>query len=106
MARHIRVWSRNRRRNYELAAMIEKAIGEIDSLDRRASAFVKTTTILNRHSLDPTDHQSDLLIWIRRRGFVPAEVTLGMNFMFLGGLMARGLVVATTKDGVEGVEAV
>lgn len=101
-----RIWSRNRNRNRELAEKIQKAIGEIELMNGKAHNFVKVATIMRRKTYDPTEHQAELLRWIKNRGFVEDEITLGMHFGKLGGLMARGLVTRTKKDGVEGVVAV
>lgn len=90
-------------RERELAEMIASALEQIEG--KRESIFVKTSRIMRRKSLNPTEHQEQLYRWIRRRGFVRRDLTLGMHWGMLGGLMARGLVYEAREHGEVGIRA-
>lgn len=92
-------------REAALAEAIVSALTAIEKLPKGARMFVKEERVRRRKSLDPTPFQQDLYNWIKRRGFVAWELTLGMHYGMLGGLMARGLVEVTLVNGVKGVIA-
>lgn len=84
---------------------ITRAIEAVSELERR-TIFVKVDRIKHRRNrFKPTPNQARLLGWIRRRGFIPNELCEGMNFMTLGLLKAKRLVMETTQDGHEGIKA-
>ena len=93
-------------REREMAEYITEAIRKTAEFEERhPTMFVRAKRIMRRKSLHPTDHQARLLRWIKRQGFVPRELTLGMHFGMLGGLMARGLVVEVVERGKKGIRA-
>jgi hypothetical protein len=95
-----------RSREREMAELIARAIEQTAAFEERhQTMFVQAKRIMRRKSLQPTDHQEQLLRWIKRQGFVPREIALGMHFGMLGGLMARGLVVEVIEKGVRGVRS-
>ncbi len=88
--------------NTQMAEMVHAALESIAEANLRG-AFVTTERIKRRKRFGPTDFQMKLLSFIRKRGWVPREWTLGMHWGMLGGLMARGIVVTEIRDGKEGV---
>lgn len=97
--------ARTSREETALAELIVTSLAAIEKLPKSSHMFVKVDRVRRRKSMDPTEHQSDLYNWIKRRGFVKWELTLGMHWGMLGGLMARGLVIETTQDGEKGIVA-
>lgn len=90
----------------EMAEYITDAIRKTAEFEEKhPTMFVQARRIMRRKTLHPTEHQSRLLRWIKRQGFVPRELTLGMHFGMLGGLMARGLVVEVEERGKKGIRA-
>lgn len=88
--------------NTQMAELVHAALESIEEANLRG-AFVTVDRIKRRKNFGPTDFQMKLLRFIKNRGWVPREWTLGMHWGMLGGLMARGIVVPETRDGKEGV---
>lgn len=83
---------------------ISRAIEAVSEFERR-TVFVKVERIKRRKNrFRPTHNQARLLNWIHRQGgFVSYELCEGMNFMTLGLLKAKRLVVEAKQDGKEGI---
>ena len=88
--------------NTVMAELVHAAIESIAEANLRG-AFVTTERIKRRKNFGPTEFQMKLYTFIKRRGWIPREWTLGMHWGMLGGLMARGKVVPEIRDGKEGV---
>lgn len=90
-----------------MADFIVEAIRRTEEWEEKhRTMFVQAKRIMRRKSFGPTEHQGKLLRWIRKQGFVPRELTLGMHFGMLGGLMAKGYVIEVVERGKRGVRAV
>lgn len=94
-----------RRGRETLEEYITRSIEAVSELERR-TIFVKVDRIKHRRNrFKATPNQSRLLGWIKKQGFVPNELCEGMNFMTLGLLKAKRLVIEARQDGVEGIRA-
>jgi hypothetical protein len=63
--------------------------------------FVRLDTVRSR-SLEPTDSMQKTFRYIKEKGFVSFELSFGLHRGILGGLLARGILVETTQNGVRG----
>lgn len=99
--------ARSNGREAAFAEAVALALRDLQTmpLNGKSRMFVKEARIRRRRSLDPTPFQTDLYNWIRKSGFVPWHLTLGMHFGMLGGLLCRGLVEQVTVNGVKGIVA-
>jgi hypothetical protein len=76
----------------EIKRLIEAAVTKIASREQR-TLFVTQDRARNKaYRLAPTDNQTKLFNWIKANQPISFEETLGMNWVFLGGLFSRHLI--------------
>ena len=78
--------------NAEVQRLIEVAVAKIAAREQR-TLFVTQDRARNKaYRLAPTDNQTKLFNWIKLNQPITFEETLGMNWVFLGGLFSRHLI--------------